>query len=162
MSEEILDSGFKKRKPVSVFKNGLFFGTMSLLSSILMYSVFPLLFGAEVLFDKNKLSSTGFILSTICLLLPIITSLVRVAAWGKRKFHFLRVLATGLVCYQVIVIGVLVTILLTTVVVKPEKPQIDEALIRALAYGNIFVFVLAIIFWLIPGKLPYFRKQMEP
>ncbi len=160
MEDGILDSQLITAKPkyASVWKNGLLFG---IAVTIFVLSIKQFIFRTNLPenFGEDIINNFLIWLIIIVVFLAYGAAMFRVAAWGDRRFHYFRILLTGLISYQT-------TLLLT--VIYSYTIHLIKASTRSFFSGedtliwaslNIPIFIMALILWLIPGKLPYFNKQ---
>ncbi len=160
MNVEIQDNEIKNTAPnyASVWKTGLVGGFIA----VTLMFLFPLFLPDPNPFDHERVAQEFINITTyfaIAMVLAITAAMFRVAAWGNRDKHYLRVLATGLVAYQIVVL-IYVLNALTNNPFAFNHSETLNVFINAF-YINFAIPVVAYFLWLIPGKLPYFRKQME-
>lgn len=139
---ELLDADFprKKRKPASIWKTGVFWGG----------------FGAVViLLSKLGLFSPIIVPYMLPLLLFGWIAQIYIALFGSRKEHFARIWTVSLIVYVPIL-----------AVEFASNWQMDNAFqffefIGYLIGQSVFGAVFAAIFWVLPGKISYFRHQID-
>lgn len=158
MDEGILDTERKKRKPVSVVKTGLFFGVISLLLTAAIFYISYLMSSQQDEKPPNIITIFAFFGGVLT---PLLTSMVIVAAWGNRKYHFFKILCNGLICYNTLLVSYIIFGYIVYLIKNPNKYFLDEQMLKGMLGGNFIVLIIAFVLWLIPDKLPYFRKQME-
>lgn len=158
MEDGILDAERKKRKPVPVVKTGLVFGAISLLLTA------AIIYSSYLLFSEREDKGGGYaaVAFSLGILAPLLLSMIMIAAWGPRKYHFFKILGNGLICYNTMLTGFIAYGYIGYLIKNPNKEFLDDKLLKGMGMGEISILILAFIFWLIPGKLPYFRKQIEP
>lgn len=98
----------------------------------------------------------------LTILTPAFIVMFLIAAYGNRTRHFAKILFSGLFCWQITILNVLLVGNILVIFEEGIHISTRSEVITDLLELNIAVFIFALILWLIPGKLTYFRKQMEP
>ncbi len=162
MNEEILDvhHEIKNNKYPSVLKTGVASGILASLSFFVTQYFYIKLFLNSQHYSTQDAGFLGLTV-LIAVLIFIIGGMLRIAAWGNRKRHYLKIVASGLICYQLFILFLFLAYLNTYWNDPKTNLSGNISMLGKLLYGNLLIMVFAFIFWLIPGKLPYFRKQVE-
>ncbi|CAN5381784.1 hypothetical protein BH09BAC1_BH09BAC1_11470 [soil metagenome] len=152
MDEPLLDSE-KRHKYPSIWRTGLTGGVATLFVSLFIgFLVF------EVYRDSLSFASKSLLVG-LSVFLGVSVAMFRIAAWGKRDRLYLRIFATGFISYQILAMALLSLIFANDFF--SNSNNMNWLVIKGALAGNILVVIFAFILWIIPGKLPYFRKQVE-
>ncbi len=158
MSGEILDSTNGKKQPLTVFKTLLWAGAISV---ILVSAVMKVFWMALFPYQIANHILTRYVLVAIWLT-PTLVALYLITAYGNRKRHFIKIITTGILSLQVTIICMYMASILRDIIDPYFVVSFSAKGFRDPLYLNFVVPVLAFLFWKTTGKLPYFRKQVEP
>lgn len=160
MSEDILDAGYKKRKPVSVVKTSVLSGVAGFLAFSLIRLVNYLAgSGAIEPINYSQLMLSLFVI--VAFFGPTLISMLLIAAWGERQRHYWRILLAGQLAFFISISSIIILTYSIHLYTESSWKYMDIDVFLAFVLVNALIFPAAFIFWLIPGKLSYFRKQME-
>lgn len=161
MSEEILDGGYQQRKPVSAIKIGILSGLTGFIAfAILRLSNY--LASSGVIESKNNSYLIQMIFVSIAFFGPSLASMLLTAIKGDMKRLYWRILLAGQLAFFISTLLITILSYIVHLCTEPEKEYMHMYVILAFLLISVLIFPASFIFWLIPGKLPYFRKQMEP
>jgi hypothetical protein len=145
MEQQILDAEepiIKKRPPVSTWKTGLLMGVVAVAFFVI--------------------GNSGIVNFRFPSILPMLLfgwiAQVGIAALGKRKDHFMRIWISAFpaVIFVMVVDGLLVWLVLDKTLTPYEYGKvIGEGISLCVGF-----MITAIVFWLFPGKLSYFRSRI--
>lgn len=158
MSEEILDSTNGKKQPLTVLKTLLWAGAISVILVSVVMTVFWM---ALLPYQIANHILTRYVLVVIWLI-PSIVAMYCVSVYGNRKRHFIKIIATGILSLEVTIVCMCMASILREIIDPYFVVSFSAKGFTDPWYLNLVVPVLAVIFWKTAGKLPYFRKQMEP